>query len=56
MAVLTKKVSDAHLAGLRQEGVSYIFGGEQDLDLRLALEILCTGNWGLSVCCLRVVG
>jgi len=44
VAVLTKRVSDAHLAGIRQEGVSYIFGGEQDLDLRLALEILCTGT------------
>jgi riboflavin biosynthesis pyrimidine reductase len=40
VAVLTKKVSDAHLAGLRQDGVSYIFAGEQELDLRLALEIL----------------
>ena len=40
VAVLTKKVSDAHLAGLRQDGVSYIFAGEHDLDLGLALEIL----------------
>jgi riboflavin biosynthesis pyrimidine reductase len=28
------------LAGLRQDGVSYIFAGEQQLDLGLALEIL----------------
>jgi riboflavin biosynthesis pyrimidine reductase len=38
--VLTEQVSDAHLAGLRQDGVSYIFGGERALDLGLALEIL----------------
>jgi riboflavin biosynthesis pyrimidine reductase len=40
VAVLTKKVSDAHLAGLRSEGISYIFAGENELDLALALEIL----------------
>ncbi len=40
VAVLTEKVSDAHLAGLRSEGVSYIFAGETELDLGLALEIL----------------
>jgi riboflavin biosynthesis pyrimidine reductase len=40
VAVLTEQVSDAHLAGLRRDGVSYIFAGEQDLDLGLALEIL----------------
>jgi riboflavin biosynthesis pyrimidine reductase len=38
--VLTRRASDAHLAGLRQDGVSYIFAGEQELDLGLALEIL----------------
>jgi riboflavin biosynthesis pyrimidine reductase len=38
--VLTERVSDAHLAGLRQDGVSYIFAGEQELDPGLALEIL----------------
>jgi riboflavin biosynthesis pyrimidine reductase len=40
VAVLTEKVSAAHLAGLRREGVSYIFAGRQQLDLALALEIL----------------
>jgi riboflavin biosynthesis pyrimidine reductase len=40
VAVLTAQVEDAHLAGLRQDSVSYIFAGEQDLDLGLALEIL----------------
>src|SRR6516225_6342552 len=40
VAVLTERVSDAQLAGLRQDSVSYIFGGEQELDLALALEIL----------------
>ncbi len=40
VAVLTERVSDAHLAGLRQDGVSYIFAGEEELDLGLALQIL----------------
>jgi riboflavin biosynthesis pyrimidine reductase len=40
VAVLSSKVSDAHLAGLRDEGVSYIFAGESELDLGLVLEIL----------------
>jgi riboflavin biosynthesis pyrimidine reductase len=40
VAVLTEQVSEAHLAGLRQDGVSYIFAGERQLDLGLALEIL----------------
>ena len=38
--MLTERVSDAHLAGLRQDGVSYIFAGGHELDLGLALEIL----------------
>jgi hypothetical protein len=33
VAVLTEQVSDAHLAGLRKDGVTYIFVGERDLDL-----------------------
>ena len=40
VAVLTEEVSDAHLAGLRSEGVSYIFAGKSALDLAVALEIL----------------
>ncbi|HUH85739.1 MAG TPA: RibD family protein [Stellaceae bacterium] len=40
VVVLTEQVSDAHLAGLRADGVSYIFAGERDLDLRRALDIL----------------
>ena len=40
VAVLTKAVTDAHLAGLRSEGISYIFAGETELDLSLALDIL----------------
>jgi riboflavin biosynthesis pyrimidine reductase len=40
VVVLSRRVSDAHLAGLRAEGVSYIFAGEAELDLGLALEIL----------------
>src|SRR5690349_18284769 len=40
VAVLTEQVSDVHLAGLRRDGVSYIFAGERELDLALALDIL----------------
>ena len=40
VAVLTERVPDAHLTGLRGDGVSYIFAAERELDLRLALEIL----------------
>ena len=40
VAVLTERVSDAHLAGLRRDGVSYIFAGDEELDLGSALEIL----------------
>jgi riboflavin biosynthesis pyrimidine reductase len=40
VVVLTERVSDAHLAGLRRDGVSYIFAGERKLDLALALDIL----------------
>ena len=40
VVVLTERVSDAHLAGLRGDGVSYIFAGEREIDLRLALEIV----------------
>jgi riboflavin biosynthesis pyrimidine reductase len=37
---LTKRVSDAHLAGLRADGVSYIFAGDDTLDLPLLLNEL----------------
>ena len=40
VAVLTEQIADAHLAGLRQDRVSYIFAGDRELDLGLALEIL----------------
>jgi riboflavin biosynthesis pyrimidine reductase len=40
MVVLTEAVSDAHLAGLRGEGVSYIFAGRSKLDLALVLDVL----------------
>lgn len=40
VVVLTELVSDAHLAGLREDGVSYIFAGARELDLGLALEML----------------
>ena len=40
VVVLSEQVSDAHLAGLRAEPVSYIFAGKHEIDLGLALEIL----------------
>jgi riboflavin biosynthesis pyrimidine reductase len=40
VAVLTEAVADAHLAGLRQDGVSYFFAGDRTLDLGLTLDIL----------------
>ena len=38
--VLTTSVSDVFLAHLRQKGVSYLFGGETELDLNLVLQKL----------------
>ncbi len=40
VVVLTEQVSDSHLDGLRRDGVSYIFAGERQLDLRRTLETL----------------
>jgi len=40
VVVLTEQVSDAHLAGLRKDGVSYFFAGRRELDLASALEFL----------------
>lgn len=40
VVVLTEQVPDAHLAGLRKDGVSYFFAGERELDLASALEFL----------------
>jgi riboflavin biosynthesis pyrimidine reductase len=38
--VLSEQVRDAHLAGLRQDGVSYFFAGKKELDLAATLEFL----------------
>ena len=40
VVVLTENVPDSHLAGLRGEGVSYIFAGKSEIDLGLTLGIL----------------
>ncbi|HEU4324529.1 MAG TPA: RibD family protein [Roseiflexaceae bacterium] len=40
LVVLTTAVPDSHLAGLREDGVSYIFAGEREIDLAVALETL----------------
>ena len=38
--VLTEKVSDAYLSYLKSIGVSYIFAGKEDIDIKLALKKL----------------
>jgi riboflavin biosynthesis pyrimidine reductase len=53
VVVLTEEVSDTHLAGLHEDGVSYIFAGARALDLGLSLEIL---NRELSIKRLEVNG
>lgn len=40
LVVLTEAVSDAHLAGLRADKVSYFFAGETSIDLARALDFL----------------
>src|SRR5262249_36340933 len=40
VVVLSEHVADSHLAGLRRDGVSYIFAGKHQLDLAVALETL----------------
>jgi riboflavin biosynthesis pyrimidine reductase len=40
VVVLTEQVSDAHLAGLQKDGVSYFFAGKKSLDLRVLVETL----------------
>lgn len=40
LVILTEVVSDAHLAGLRADGVSYLFAGESELDLAHAMRVL----------------
>lgn len=40
ISVVTEKVSDAYLAFLRARGVSYVFGGKTDVNVRRVLEKL----------------
>ncbi|GGE15447.1 2-hydroxy-3-oxopropionate reductase [Aureimonas endophytica] len=40
VVALTEKVSDAHLAGLRADGVSYVFAGKDRIDFALLLDKL----------------
>jgi 2,5-diamino-6-(ribosylamino)-4(3H)-pyrimidinone 5'-phosphate reductase len=42
VVLLTERVSDDHLATLRERGVSYLLAGREELDLPLALEKLGT--------------
>jgi hypothetical protein len=53
LVVLTQAVSDSHLAGLRQDDVSYIFAGEREIDLPAALETL---NREVGICRLLLEG
>lgn len=53
VVVLTEAVPDSHLAGLRADGVSYIFAGAETIDLRAVPDIL---NRELSVNTLLVEG
>ena len=53
VVVLSEQVSDSHLAGLRRDGVSYLFAGKHQLDLALALESL---NRELGITRLEVNG
>ncbi len=46
VVALTKAVSDAHLAGLREDGVGYVFAGETDLDLH---QVVATLNTELGI-------
>jgi riboflavin biosynthesis pyrimidine reductase len=46
VVVLTEQVRDAHLAGLRDDKVSYIFAGERELDLARAIDTL-EGDLGI---------
>ena len=47
VVVLTETVSDAHIAGLREDGVSYIFAGERAIDPGRALDTL-NGELGIK--------
>ena len=40
VVVLTEEVPDAHLAGLRSDGVSYFFAGKDAIDMAAVLETL----------------
>ena len=40
LVILTEAVPDRHLAGLRADGVSYIFAGKTEIDLSAAIETL----------------
>jgi riboflavin biosynthesis pyrimidine reductase len=40
LVILTEQVPDSHLAGLRSDGVSYVFAGKSEIDLAMALETL----------------
>ncbi len=40
VVALTEQVTDAHLAGLRRDGVSYFFAGRRELDLKAVVEFL----------------
>src|SRR5579883_608215 len=53
LVILAEEVPDSHLAGLRSEGISYIFAGKTEIDLAAALE---TVNRELGITRLMVEG
>jgi hypothetical protein len=53
LVILSEEVVDSHLAGLRSEGISYIFAGKSEIDLAGALETL---NRELGIARLLVEG
>jgi riboflavin biosynthesis pyrimidine reductase len=53
LVILDEQVPDSHLAGLRKEGISYVFGGKGAIDLAGVLETL---NRELGIATLLVEG
>ncbi len=53
LVILAEQVPDSHLAGLRKEGISYVFGGKDSIDLAAVQETL---NRELGITTLMIEG
>jgi riboflavin biosynthesis pyrimidine reductase len=63
VSLLTNQVSDAYVAHLQSKGVSYLFCGEKEIDLRVALDklarkfklkkLMVQGGGAMNGSCLR---